>query len=454
MKRYILIASMLMAGVAPMLAEIEDDIYYDPRKVAHNSNQAKQSSSGHQSNYISNFQDMDVDDYNMRGQYYVTPVDTIGSGIGNAEDFVYTTQIQKFYNPTVVIDNKETLADILENSYGNVTIEYNFAGLPTFGRWFAGFYDNLFYPYYGYYNGPYWAWNIGPISVGWNWGWNNPWNWGWNNPWSWGWGPSWSWGWTPSYYPGHWRPVYNNYWADYRPGGNRPVGPRPGWSHDYHRPIGNMAGHTSGTRPGNNSRPSMGSIGSNMNQTNHGYGRQPGQGAYQGNQSGSLNSNRYQTNGNSSANSTRPGGYTIGGDGHRRYGNTGSQSGTTNQGGYRTQSSGSTSSGSYRQNGNSSSYGRQSGSGAYNSGSSNRNSGSSYNSNRNSGSSYNSTRNSGSNYNSTRSSGSGYNSGSSSRSYNSGSNSGSYNTGGHRSSGGGFSGGGFSGGGGSRGGRR
>ena len=73
----------------------DDDIYYDPRRDTSNK-QTKRNS-----NYIRNMADMDVDAYNRRGQYYPTPVDTIGEATGNAEDFVYTQQIQKYYNPTI-----------------------------------------------------------------------------------------------------------------------------------------------------------------------------------------------------------------------------------------------------------------------------------------------------------------------------------------------------------------
>ena len=134
MKTYLLLASMVLAGTMPMMADIEDDIYYNPKNEAHKSNQTYESPKA-QSNYIANFQDMDVDVYNSRGQYYSSPVDTIGAGVENAPDFVYTTEIQKFYNPTIVVDNEEILADVLENSYGNVTVEYNINGVPTFCGW-------------------------------------------------------------------------------------------------------------------------------------------------------------------------------------------------------------------------------------------------------------------------------------------------------------------------------
>ncbi len=76
---------------------------------------------------------MDVDDYNRRGFYYNSPVDTIGmSAEAELSDFVYTQQIQKYYNPTIVLDNSDMLADVLENSYGNVDIIINDFGIPSF----------------------------------------------------------------------------------------------------------------------------------------------------------------------------------------------------------------------------------------------------------------------------------------------------------------------------------
>ncbi len=421
MKKYLLLGALFLVGSIPMLAEIEDDIYYNPKQAAHKSNQTE-SKKNNRSNYIANFQDMNVDDYNMRGQYYVTPIDTIGARTENEQDFKYTTQIQKFYNPTIVVDNEDLLSDVLNNSYGNVTVEYNFNGVPTFGNWYTPgswpyLWNNLYLGvgiYDPWYWGPSltWSWGWGSSYWGWgpSWAWNSPWSWGWGPSWSWGWGPSYSWGWGPSYGWG-WGSAYRPaYWADYRPGGNRPVGPNAGWSNG-HRPNGNMASH-GGYVPGGNA-----GLNGNHN-SNYGYGRQPGQGALPTTRpGGNSSSDRYNIGG---AASTNRGGYTIGADGHRRTGTT--QSNGSSTGNYRTQNY---NTGNYNTGTNS---GRQNNSGAYNS---NR----SYNSG-NSNRSYNSGN---------------YNSGNSNRS------SGSFNSGGHRSSGGaGSFGGGSRGsmGGGSRGGRR
>lgn len=227
----------------------DDDIYYDPKRDTPNK-QTKRNS-----NYIRNMADMDVDAYNRRGQYYPTPVDTIGEATGNAEDFVYTQQIQKYYNPTIVVDNADLLGDILANSYGNVDVVINNAGVPVFAPW-------SYSPYY--YNWPYYGgWNIsfGNPWFSFNWNWGPSWAWGpswtWGPAWNWGWGPSWawgpSWGWGPGWGPGwDWRPGWGPGWGgrpgprpDYRPHGNRPAGPGGGWASNT-RPGYNYNGASNG----------------------------------------------------------------------------------------------------------------------------------------------------------------------------------------------------------------
>lgn len=293
-KGLLLLGSMVfISGIAVYAYDFEDDIYYNPKK----SNTVKRSSKK-TSNYISNFQDQDVDAYNRRGQYYVTPVDTIGTAVANGEDFVYTQAIQNFYNPTIVVDNAELVQDVLNNSYGNVEVVYNFNGIPSFSP----------YPY----PGSYWSLNFGPLSIGFNdpfwwpgysYGWSPVWGptWTyaygnfWYPSWAWsgGWGPSWSWGWAPGPGPawGWSRPSY-----DYRPGGRVPVGPRPGWA--------------SNTRPGHISRPGMGHyVG-----VNHHYNPQPGY--MNGSQSSRPGNNTRPANGNIHTPSGNFGG-NVGDGGHR-----------------------------------------------------------------------------------------------------------------------------------------
>lgn len=233
-----------------------DDIYYNPQKDSKSSN-FKGVTHGN-SNYVEDMSLVDVDAYNRRGEsYYLTPIDTIGTGVGNGEDFVYTQKIQKFYNPTIVVNNADLLNDIINNSYGNVQIVYE-NNNPIIVSGFGGY-----YPYYNNWWGPGW-------NISWNWGWGPSWSW------SWGWGPSWSWNYPYNpWYAGYWGPGWgwgpawgwgrprDPYYAQHhwRPYGNGSVGPRPGWSHNT-RPGYNGSHRGSSTvRPGSNmsvaSRPEI-----------------------------------------------------------------------------------------------------------------------------------------------------------------------------------------------------
>ena len=138
----LLLLASIALGMPAMAYDYTDDIYYNP-KASSTSSKAKAS------NYV-DIANMNVDEYNRRGQYYSSPVDTIGVYMENEPDFVYTTQIQKYYNPTIVTDNADLLADVLNNSYGNVEIIYNYNGAASFVPWT---YASWNWPYY--YN--YWA---------------------------------------------------------------------------------------------------------------------------------------------------------------------------------------------------------------------------------------------------------------------------------------------------------
>lgn len=250
MKHQLILTGLLMMAAPQLMAQnyFEDDIYYNPAKDKTSAveKQQKSKSKKKQSNYIANYADIDVDAYNRRGQmYYPTPVDTIGQKVENDEDFVYTQEIQKYYDPTIVVDNADVLADVLANSYGNVDIVINSNGNPVFA------------PYYAYYSWPYYSnWGISVSPWGWNVGFYDPWYaWNWGPSWTWGpawgWGPSWgwgpAWGWGHPVRPAH--PV-----ANWRPNGNRPVGGNAGWANG-HRP-GNRAPVGGGvSRPASATRP-------------------------------------------------------------------------------------------------------------------------------------------------------------------------------------------------------
>lgn len=256
------LAASLLFPFAMTAQDYEDDIYYDGRK-AEKQQEARREARQQQYGYVwqpSIEAERDVDEYNRYGAYYTTPADTIGLGIASSEDFVYTQQIQKYYNPTIVVDNQEVLADVLANSYGNVNIVYN-AWDPAFDTW-------AYVPYSVTWGNPWYG-----LSVGWGWGgWYSPWyaswspwyDYGWG--WGWGWGPSW--GWT---YPGH----CHGHWA-YRDYHSRPsMGVRPGWSAGS-RPS---AGRPSSTRPGyagggTLSRP--GNVGGGSGRPGSGVNSRPG----------------------------------------------------------------------------------------------------------------------------------------------------------------------------------
>lgn len=236
MKRQLILSAIIMLSMPFVHADndYEDDIYYNP-KTSKN-----KTSSNKKSNYIADMSNMDVDTYNRRGQYYSSPIDTIGAETGNGEDFVYTRQIQKYYNPTIVVENSDILADILDNAYGNVDIVIN-NGYPTMAPIYIS------WPYYSYRWTPGfnfgWGWGGWGWNLSWNIGWYDPW-FGWNSPWT----PGWchGWGWGPGFRP---HPVHH---MSYRPSGRRPSGAGGGWSYPA-RPGHNYNGNVNTSRrPGNN----------------------------------------------------------------------------------------------------------------------------------------------------------------------------------------------------------
>lgn len=271
MKKLFLTLGVLALSL-PVAQAQYDDIYYNPDKPsASRTTQTQKQKKQKKSYYIADFSNMDVDEYNRAGDmYYATPVDTIGTTVENGQDFVYTQQIQKYYNPTIVLDNADLLEDVLNNSYGNVEVVINNNGIPVFSPYYSSVYYD--YPFYASWSwGPSWTWTWGP-SWRWNWGWGPSWAWG---P-SWTWGPSWSWGWGPGYYPG-WGPGWGPghypggwhrpFYADYRPGAHRPTAPRPGWSGNRPR-GGNYNGQLAGrpTRGDRYNSPSNGSLTTNRRQ--------------------------------------------------------------------------------------------------------------------------------------------------------------------------------------------
>lgn len=266
----------------------DDDIYYNPSKEK---KVTKQSSS-----YIANFDDLDVDTYNRRGQYYVSPIDTVGERIGMEEDFVYTQQLQKFYNPTIVVENADVLADILENSYGNVDIVIDNGNI----NFAPAYLTNSYYGFYSPWNWTYstWNWGLGyydPWYRPWGWGlsysWYPGWSWGWGP--SWGYGPGWNWGWGPSYVV----PA-----VTHRPAGNHRVGAAAGWASTSRPSVGNHR-TLNGKVPGTNRHPTGNP---NYNQTGAGNHRTyRGSGSSMNTTINSSGSNRVQTDNRTTHNNNR-----------------------------------------------------------------------------------------------------------------------------------------------------
>lgn len=341
--------------------EYFDDIYYNPQKDTKVKKDTKRQS---QSNYISDFSSVDIDEYNRRGQYYLSPIDTVGMNAENGEDFVYSQKIQKYYNPTIILDNADLLEDVLNNSYGNVNIILNDSGVPQFGTYYVAYPYRA--PYYSAYWGPSWSWNWGFGNCGFGIGWYDPWYWdGWGWPsYSWGWGwnyPGWGWGYpVGSWWPSHeWT---SNHW---RPRGNDRVGTHGSWANST-RPGYNYNGNS--VHRGSSSVPSAGYVSGGNNRSGGISTTSP---AYR------YNGNNRRSTGTIGTVTGNRGGYRTGiSGGNSRVGtSSGYNRGSSSYGGTRyngSSNSGTTSrsSGNYRSNSSSSSS-RSSGS-SYRSGGNNR----------------------------------------------------------------------------------
>ena len=350
MKRFIYSIALMALCSSAMTAQEYDDIYYNPKKDTSTQTEKKKKNS----NYIQDFSSIDVDEYNRRGQYYESPLDTIGIRAENDEDFVYTQKIQKFYNPTIVVDNYEVLNDVLLNSYGNVDIVFD-NGVPYFSSIYGwpGYYN-----YYSWlpswrwtaasswYWSPVWGYDLWPTwGLGPSWAWGPSWSWGWGPSWAWGPSYGWGWGWGPSWN----RPYYA--YGDYIPGGRLPNRPGNNWA--------------ANTRPGSSASHGRAPIGSNTGSngvaTNY----------HRSYNTGTTGTSGYRTSGSSYGNNR--GSYSVGSDGHRRYGSSSGSSGSTYTNSNNSHRSSSSSSGYNRNSSNynsnrNSSTGRSSSSGSYNSG--------------------------------------------------------------------------------------
>ena len=132
-----------------------------------------------------------VDEYNRRGIF--APADTtVSDAMQRADslaavDFNCTRQIERYYNPDVVVGSSDAdLAQLYYSQPANINIIINTPGYYDWG-----------WPYYSPYSP--WGWSYSSYW-GWNSYWGPSWNWAWGP--GWGWGPSWSWGWWPGWGPG------------------------------------------------------------------------------------------------------------------------------------------------------------------------------------------------------------------------------------------------------------
>ena len=352
MKKLFLTLGVLALSL-PVAQAQYDDIYYNPDKPsASRTTQTQKQKKQKKSYYISDFSNMDVDEYNRAGDmYYATPVDTIGTTVENGQDFVYTQQIQKYYNPTIVLDNADLLEDVLNNSYGNVEVVINNNGIPVFSPYYSSVYYD--YPFYA-------SWSWGP-----SWTWGPSWSWGWGPGYYPGWGP----GWGPGHYPGGWhRPFY----ADYRPGAHRPTAPRPGWSGNRPR-GGNYNGQLAGrpTRGDRYNTPGSGSLTHNRQYAGNRRGYNDASSTVSSsrdrlstNRSQRVDRNKYSTSqigGTSQSQGTTPNrNYGTSTNRSNRSYNSGSSTTNTNRSSYNTNRN------SYNTNTNRSSYNRSNNRSSYN----------------------------------------------------------------------------------------
>lgn len=226
MRHLSILLGLFLLGTSTTMAQW-DDIYYNPNKKEKNKIEKTD-------NLTTGRTDITVDQYNMRG-FGVTSalaIDTIGAQVASEPDFVYTGQIQKYYNPTIVVDNADVLADVINNSYGNVNVIINN------GRPVIDVYD---------YNWPYYYWPSYPNVSGWclpTWPlyWTRNYGYNWCGPYSWAYSPF-----NPynSYNPYWW--MWSGTYIDYF----SPSHPRH-FTYGMHNPYGNNTYKVHKTLRGNN----------------------------------------------------------------------------------------------------------------------------------------------------------------------------------------------------------
>lgn len=322
----------------------DDDIYYNPSKSKAAKTTETATSGKSYNSMASEFPsadtytvtpgqgvNIDVDAYNRRGAFAVDTVNARNSRNKPAGNFECTQQIERFYNPRVIIESTDD--DVAQYYYAEPDADVNIY-INTPGYWGSSIYSPYYYgsPWYWgtprswwYYNS--WAWN--PT---WSWGWDPYWSWTWGP--SWAWGPTWSWGWG-GYYPGYWGPAYHPVrpgWANrpsgnsrpcYRPGGsdrgygNSRPGYRGGNYYGTSRPSGTSPSYRPGTSGhGSNSSGYRSGRGSNRSSSSPSYRNNSGSNRSSSSPSYRSGSGSYRSSGGSYGGS-RGGGSSHGGGGGR-----------------------------------------------------------------------------------------------------------------------------------------
>lgn len=328
-------AAMLVSTSALAQSYDDDDIYFNPAKATKETKTVKKTvpATNVQNTYqYKQYQSTDypsadsytpaptagvnrsVDEYNRRGIFASEQPAASAADSLQTDDFQATRQIEKFYNPDIIVAANDD--QLTQYYYSQPASTVNIIVNTPYSYYWD-------YPYYtGYWGNPYrpWNWGWGPS---WNWAWSP--SWGWNWGWSWSWGSSWTWGntwgWGPSW--GGWTPSWG--WVNPRPGsvGNiRPgnAGYRPGTTHAGASNVrpGSSAGNwrpgnanTSGYRPGN------------VTTGNDGY--RPGRGNTRGNASNSnAQTGTYRPNNNSNNNNNHNNsGYRPSSSGNSSWGSSG-----------------------------------------------------------------------------------------------------------------------------------
>ncbi|NCC98357.1 MAG: hypothetical protein EOL95_01465 [Bacteroidia bacterium] len=261
MKRFILFSVILSASIYAYGQY--DDIYYEKpsQKKSSITTQAPTTVVIENENTQETYQGStrNVDEYNRWGSSSNTNESAQSSDNDTAytEDFQYTEQIVKYYNPEAVTINDPQYVYVYEDAQDEVIETAPVINL-TFG---LGYYT----PLWGFYN-PWYTWN---------WGWYDPWYNPWYNPWHGSyWGPGHYYGPGPGPHHGGYYSNRQPHSSDGRYAGGRyyntqssrqAVSGGPSRSADVNRSSGTSSSRGSGSRSTTISGRSSGSVSPSRN---------------------------------------------------------------------------------------------------------------------------------------------------------------------------------------------